>query len=600
MVEKRGAFRRHFTVYPGRYGEEVLESQAIRGDGSVESYGHHGYGGAFFMEKEMLQDVRQVKSSYGAFAALLSDGTVLSWGDPEFSKEAKAFMVIEIIHEEMTEKGAVTEWRRKVMIDQQSHKELAKLETQKRKIDREQAELDACNDIKGIKNAAQEMADDLFEAKHFQQSPAKMQRLAGLSSASEEYGSDNLDVRSQLTDVVQIASTDYAFAAIRKDGSVVTWGDYDYGGDSSAVKDQLQKVRSISSTSEAFAAILEDGTVVAWGGEEYGGDCSMVQHQLTSVKAVQATESAMAALIEDGTVVAWGHPDYGGDCKAFARRLQHVRCIQNSYSTFTAISDDGSVVTWGDPEFVGEGMRPPATMGKVEKVLPSEGAFAAILVDGTVVAWGDAEYGGDCSKVQAELTNVRHLQSNGHAYAAIRGDGSVVTWGDPDFGGDSSYVQDSLKDIRHIQAVIWGGRFYSGRPELEEGAPSDYETQATMGDLCAQRPDGVLVTWGGFRYGGTSCGIQAQLQDVRQIQVTLAGLFAAVLADGSIALTRLGSRSLVSPPWPDFATMQPSRKTSVATLRGRVGSARRRCTHLALAAMRPDVRSTFANPGLII
>ena len=103
-----------------------------------------------------------------------------------FSKEAKAFMVIEIIHEEMTEKGAVTEWRRKVMIDQQSHKELAKLETQKRKIDREQAELDACNDIKGIKNAAQEMADDLFEAKHFQQSPAKMQRLAGLSSASEE------------------------------------------------------------------------------------------------------------------------------------------------------------------------------------------------------------------------------------------------------------------------------------------------------------------------------------------------------------------------------------------------------------------------------
>ncbi|CAE7439841.1 PHYLLO [Symbiodinium sp. CCMP2592] len=180
------------------------------------------------------------------------------------------------------------------------------------------------------------------------------------------------------------------------------------------------------------------------------------------------------------------------------------------------------------------------------------GAFAAILVDGTVVAWGDEEFGGDCREVQAQLTNVQHLQSNGHAYAAIRRDGSVVTWGDPDFGGDSSYVQDSLKDIRQIQAtcgnrsggfaairadgcgVIWGGRFYSGRPELEEGAPGDYEIQATMGDFCAQRPDGVLVTWGGFRYGGTSCGVQAQLQDVRQIQVTLAGLFAAVLADGSI------------------------------------------------------------------
>ena len=61
---------------------------------------------------------------------------VLSQMTGRFSKEAKAFMVIKIIHEEMTEKGAVTEWRRKVMIDQQAHKELAKLETQKRKIDR--------------------------------------------------------------------------------------------------------------------------------------------------------------------------------------------------------------------------------------------------------------------------------------------------------------------------------------------------------------------------------------------------------------------------------------------------------------------------------
>ena len=95
-------------------------------------------------------------------------------------------MVMKISHEEMTEKGAITEWRRKQMIDKEAHQELAKMETQKRKMEREQAELDACNDIKGIKDAAQEMADDLFEAKHFQQSPAKMQRLAGLGSASEE------------------------------------------------------------------------------------------------------------------------------------------------------------------------------------------------------------------------------------------------------------------------------------------------------------------------------------------------------------------------------------------------------------------------------
>jgi len=47
-------------------------------------------------------------------------------------------------------------------------------------------------------------------------------------------------------DVVQVFSTDWAFAALREDGSVVTWGYSDYGGNSSAVADKLHDVVSIS------------------------------------------------------------------------------------------------------------------------------------------------------------------------------------------------------------------------------------------------------------------------------------------------------------------------------------------------------------------
>ncbi len=47
-------------------------------------------------------------------------------------------------------------------------------------------------------------------------------------------------VASQLTSgVTQIFSTDYAFAALKSNGSVVTWGDSSYGGDSSSVASQL-------------------------------------------------------------------------------------------------------------------------------------------------------------------------------------------------------------------------------------------------------------------------------------------------------------------------------------------------------------------------
>ena len=52
-------------------------------------------------------------------------------------------------------------------------------------------------------------------------------------------GGDSSAVRDQLKNVQQIQSTCLAFAAILGDGSVVTWGDAGCGGDSSAVGDQL-------------------------------------------------------------------------------------------------------------------------------------------------------------------------------------------------------------------------------------------------------------------------------------------------------------------------------------------------------------------------
>ena len=44
-------------------------------------------------------------------------------------------------------------------------------------------------------------------------------------------------MQSQLKNVSQIQASEGAFAAIRGDGSVVTWEFDNYGGDSSAVQD---------------------------------------------------------------------------------------------------------------------------------------------------------------------------------------------------------------------------------------------------------------------------------------------------------------------------------------------------------------------------
>ena len=81
----------------------------------------------------------------------------------------------------------------------------------------------------------------------------------------------------------------------------------DLGGDSSAVREQLRDVEKIQASCFAFAAILRDGSVVTWGASRSGGDSTAVQKRLRGVKQIQATVSTFAAILEDGSVVTWGN-----------------------------------------------------------------------------------------------------------------------------------------------------------------------------------------------------------------------------------------------------------------------------------------------------
>ena len=70
--------------------------------------------------------------------------------------------------------------------------------------------------------------------------------------------------------------------------------------------------RSRVRTARAFAAVLKDGSVITWGDHSHGGDSSRVQDQLVSVQQVHATDGAFLAILADGSVVTWGNPQYGG------------------------------------------------------------------------------------------------------------------------------------------------------------------------------------------------------------------------------------------------------------------------------------------------
>jgi len=100
------------------------------------------------------------------------------------------------------------------------------------------------------------------------------------------------------------AATSRAFAVLKQDNNVVTWGRDDIGGNSSSVRNQLRQVESIYGGARAFAALKQDKTVVTWGEAYYGGDSSSVRDQLEQVKSIYGAEYAFAAALKyDDTVV---------------------------------------------------------------------------------------------------------------------------------------------------------------------------------------------------------------------------------------------------------------------------------------------------------
>jgi hypothetical protein len=84
-------------------------------------------------------------------------------------------------------------------------------------------------------------------------------------------GGDSSAVASKLTNVTQIYSNSHSvLAALRADGSVVTWGSSWSGrGDSRAVATLTRWHHlcgaDLSLTGDAFAALRADGSVVTWG-----------------------------------------------------------------------------------------------------------------------------------------------------------------------------------------------------------------------------------------------------------------------------------------------------------------------------------------------
>lgn len=121
----------------------------------------------------------------------------------------------------------------------------------------------------------------------------------------------------------EIVGSPFAFAAIRADGHVVTWGTPNRGGDSRAVAEpglkfglaQSAAVRAVKVHNSILVRCQDASIADIWKDfihlmQSYS---QFAQEELRDVISVVTTNFSFAALRANATVVTWGEALQGGD-----------------------------------------------------------------------------------------------------------------------------------------------------------------------------------------------------------------------------------------------------------------------------------------------
>lgn len=221
---------------------------ALRADGSTVSWGVVTEGGGSYMVQDQLHSVVELSASSSAFSALRADGAVVSWG--ALGGRCEATGVVKVVGNDcafagLRHNGSVVTW----------------------------------GDAKGGGDSIAISAElvDIKEIRPFFQCFVALRKdhsaiLWGRGKPPQIF-----------RDVVSVAVTKFGVAALNCDGSVQGYDDKSgwRGVSFDTVEDQLRdQVLDLHVTAGAFAAVKLNGQVITWGGHRYGGDNRSVMDML--------------------------------------------------------------------------------------------------------------------------------------------------------------------------------------------------------------------------------------------------------------------------------------------------------------------------------
>ena len=244
---------------------------AILANGSVVTWGHPAYGGDSSKVRDKLGKVRQIPATSGAFAAILTDGSVVTWGDPicggDSSDVQHRHVGIPALcfgHRPM-DRGQLSG----VQQIQATGRAFAAILSDGHVVtwgcpfcggDSSDVRLEL-RSVQAVQATARAFAAILSSG-------------SVVTWGHPGYGGDSCKVRDNLYNVWQIQATESAFAAIRADGSAIAWGASGYTGAQLMWFEITAEILAAANLSlcfgsDIFLLVLLDVSIWNWLGGKY-------------------------------------------------------------------------------------------------------------------------------------------------------------------------------------------------------------------------------------------------------------------------------------------------------------------------------------------
>ena len=144
---------------------------------------------------------------------------------------------------------------------------------------------------------------------------------------------------SDATDLIALAVSDRAIAALRRDGRVVTWGSLT--GPITVPSDAQTQVVAIAAGNNHFLALRSDGRVVSWGNNSLG-QTAVPPAATYGVVAIAGNSRQSFALKADGSLIVWGA---GPVLSIPAGQEPDLVAIQAQGNSAIALRRDGTLLT---------------------------------------------------------------------------------------------------------------------------------------------------------------------------------------------------------------------------------------------------------------